>query len=328
MEDLEVKYVLITGVGGFVGSHLADFLLNKNFTVIGIDTVNKHNLRNLKHIKNQNFIYIKGDLRKFSAIERKLKYNISEIYHLASVVGVNKYISDPSELINNNIISSMNVINFCIKKKIKLIFTSTSEVYGKNPKVPWSENSDRVLGPPNVSRWSYSSSKSLIEHMINSNKTKLNFVIVRYFNVYGPRQNPIFVISNSLHKILNKNKPLIYDNGKQTRCPTYITDAIMATYALSKEKKANKKTFNVGNEKEYTIKKIVESCLHLSGNKNLGYKNFITKKKYGPEYEDIFRRVPDCTMLKKHIKFKIKIDLKTGLKKTIEWIKHNPWYLD
>ena len=126
-------------------------------------------------------------------------------------MGVNRYMEDPMSLIDIGVLGTRNLIKMCHENKIRMLFTSTSEVYGKNPNIPWKENDDRILGSTNIDRWSYSTSKALCEHMLFGmyHKHKWPMSIVRFFNVYGPRQKPIYVVSKSIHRVLN-NKPLSF----------------------------------------------------------------------------------------------------------------------
>ena len=132
---------------------------------------------------------------------------------------------------------------------MRILFTSTSEVYGRNPAVPWSEDGDRVLGATSVDRWSYAASKGVCEQMLYGvhRKTGLPFSIVRFFNVYGPRQTPIYVVSQTVQRVLNGERPDLYDGGGQTRCLTYVDDAIEGVIAAATKPEAIGEVFNIGN---------------------------------------------------------------------------------
>lgn len=321
--------VLVTGGAGFVGSHLVDALLKKNYHVTVFDAASiekAHNLNEAK--KNPLFKYVQGDIRDKSAIEKVIHPQLKTIYHLASIVGVHKYMEDPFGLIDITIGGTRNVAELALKNNVRLLYTSTSEVFGKNPKVPWDEDDDRVLGSTQVDRWSYSSSKAICEHMLLAlfKQKKLPVTVVRYFNVYGPRQSPIFVVSQSVHRILNGERPLIFDGGGQTRCFTYVDDAIKGTIMAAESEKTLGEVFNIGNNKEITVKEVVDLAIQYSG-KNVQAENVNTQEKYGKVYEDIPRRVPAVEKAKRVLGWQVEVSHTEGIKKTVEWSEKNTWWL-
>ena len=210
------KKVMVTGAAGLIGSHLIEKLLSLDYEVHGLDIVDIKTNKNLEPVKKNNkFFYYKGDVRSLEDLNSFFQNDASVLYHLASVVGVNRYMEDPMSLIDIGILGTRNLINMCHKHNIRMLFTSTSEVYGKNPNIPWQEDNDRILGPTNIDRWSYSTSKALCEHMLFGvyHKDKWPMSIVRFFNVYGPRQAPIYVVSKSIHRVLNGKAPELYDGA-------------------------------------------------------------------------------------------------------------------
>ena len=321
--------VMVTGAGGFIGSHLIERLLKDGKEVYAFDIINLNECLNLTEVKKHpNFFYFQGDIRNDEDITKFFQSDASIIYHLASVVGVRYYMQDPLSLIDITINGTRNLIKHCSEKNVKMLFASTSEVYGKNPNTPWNENADRVLGDPSVDRWCYSSSKALIEHMLFSlyRKNILDFSTVRFFNVYGPKQNPIYVVSQSIYRILNNLEPDLYDGGNQVRCFTYIDDAIEGIIRAGTYKKASGEVFNIGNQVPTKIKEILEICMKESGT-NININNVSTSKLYGDVYQDIDNRIPDCSKADKILDWNAKIQAKEGIRKTINWIKSNPWYL-
>ena len=167
------KKVLITGGAGFIGSHLVKKLLKVGAEVHVIDIIPLAKAHRLKEVSNnKNLIYTEGDLRSKHQIKSWYQNDASYLYHLASVVGVQNYISDPLALIDIVVGGSRNLFELAASNNTRVIFTSTSEVYGKNPNTPWEESFDRVLGPTSIDRWSYSSSKAVCEHMLFALKKK------------------------------------------------------------------------------------------------------------------------------------------------------------
>ena len=321
---------MITGVAGLIGSHLAEKLLTLNHDVYGLDIVDKDLNRNLDNIRDhKNFKYFKGDVRSHDDLNLFFQNDADVLYHLASVVGVNRYMEDPLSLIDIGILGTRNLISMCHKNKIRMLFASTSEVYGKNSSIPWQENSDRVLGPTNIDRWSYSTAKALCEHMLFGmhHKDGWPMSIVRFFNVYGPRQNPIYVVSKSVYRVLNGISPELYDGGLQTRCFTYIDDVIDGIILAATLDKAIGNIINLGNTIESTMSEVVNEVLCAS-NSNLKITDIKTEERYGDVYEDILRRVPNVSKAYNLLKWKPKTSMQDGIKKTVTWATENDWYLN
>ena len=206
---------------------------------------------------------------------------------------------DPMSLIEISIIGTKNILDKCILHDVRILFASTSEIYGKNSNGPWKEDYDRVLGDPSVDRWCYSTSKALVEHMLFglSKTKKLKFSTVRFFNIYGPRQNPIFVVSQSIYRVLRDENPDLYDGGFQTRCFTYIDDVVDAIFLVGTEKSALGHVFNVGTDVSTKIKDVIELCLR-KGNSDQKPNLIKTQEKYGMVYQDIENRSPDNSKIK------------------------------
>jgi dTDP-alpha-D-glucuronic acid decarboxylase len=152
--------------------------------------------------------------------------------------------------------------------------------------------------------------------------------VVRYFNVYGPRQNPIFVISQSIHRILNGRQPLLYDSGDQTRCFTYVDDAVAGTLLASDSDASIGEAFNIGSMTETKIRDVVELAIKLAGVDSVASAEAIdTEAHYGARYEDIPRRIPDSTKAQRELGWRLEVDVDEGIRRTIDWARANPWYL-
>ena len=321
--------VMITGAAGLIGSHLAERLLDLGHEVHALDTVDIEENMNLVNVKNhENFRYYQNDIRSDNDLCDFFQSDASVVYHLASIVGVNKYMEDPLSLIDISIIGTRKLIELCLNNNVRMLYASTSEVYGRNSDIPWSENSDRVLGPTNIDRWSYSTSKALCEHMLFGvhHKNAWPMSIVRFFNVYGPRQNPIYVVSKSVHKVLNEISPELYDGGEQTRCFTFIEDVIDGLILAATIDKAIGQVINLGNPVENSMSEVIAAVLEAAKSK-LKPINISTKKRYGDVYEDIPRRVPDVSKAKDLLGWTHKTSMNEGVRKTVLWAKKNSWYL-
>ena len=156
----------------------------------------------------------------------------------------------------------------------------------------------------------------------------LPVTVVRYFNVYGPRQNPIFVISQSIHRILNGHQPLLYDSGDQSRCFTYVDDAVAGTLLAADSGAAIGEAFNIGSMTETTVRDVVELAIKIANVDSVSVPETVdTAAEYGARYEDIPRRIPDSTKAQRQLGWRLQVDVEEGIRRTIEWARTNPWYL-
>ncbi len=313
--------VLITGGGGFVGSHLADAFLQRGDEVFVLDTGSVQKTRHL--VGNPLFHYVRDSVFNLEIIEG-LVARCDLIYHLAAVVGVEHYVGDPYEVLNVNVNGTQNVLKLAFKHGKKVVFGSTSEVYGRNPKVPWREDDDRVLGSTKIDRWCYSTSKAVGEHFcLAYHRMGLPITITRYFNVYGPRLDKLDVgriITIFMGQLL-RNEPLtVIGDGMQTRCFTYIEDCIRATMAAGLEAGTDGEVFNIGTNVETTVLDLAKLMIEVGGSKSTI--KFVDKEAvYGSSYEDIPRRVPDNTKMRTILKVANDIPLRDGIARTIDWFR-------
>jgi UDP-glucose 4-epimerase len=312
--------VLITGGGGFIGSHLAEGHLKRGDTVWGVDTGMNLKVRHL--LDNPKFHYVKASVLDEGAMEAFV-IRADLIYHHAAVVGVEHYVDDPFNVLNVNILGTLNLLRLAHRHGKRLVFASTSEVYGRNPKVPWKEEDDRVLGATTTDRWCYSTSKAAGEHYAWAfQRMGLEVSVVRYFNIIGPRLDKIDVgrvITIFMGQIL-RNEPLtIIGDGLQTRCFTYIDDAVRGTMAAGIKKQAIGGVFNIGDDRETSILELAETMNKICGRDPKNLKFVKQEQIYGSRYEDIPRRVPDVTKMKKILGVTPKSTLTQALTATCNW---------
>jgi len=322
--------VVVTGGYGFVGSHLVTRLLDRGDTVTIFDFAKNTRDSSIDFDRYPNFRFVQGDVTDLTALEAAITPDVDKVFHLASVVGVNRYVEDPMRVVDVSVTGTRNVLDLSRRHGARFVFTSTSEVYGKNPNTPWAEDDDRVLGSTRTARWSYSTSKAMAEHMVFAmhDAYGLPVTVVRFFNVYGPRQNPIFVISQSIHRILNGREPLLYDTGDQTRCFTYVDDAVAGTLLAADSDSAVGEIFNIGSMTETTMRDAVDLAIKIANVDSVSSTAaFNTAERYGARYEDIPRRVPDSTKAQRELGWRLQVDLEEGIRRTIEWARANPWYL-
>lgn len=314
--------ILVTGVAGFIGSNLIEPLLNKGYQIIGIDNLSQGNIRNVESfLNNPGFQFFKEDVRDMNSLKTICK-DIDRIIHLAAFK-IPRY-SDAMDTLLINIETTRNVLELARIKKSKLLLASTSDVYGKNPQVPFNEDSNSVIGNPTVKRWSYAISKMYDEQLCFAYQSRYSIptVIMRFFGSYGPNQHigwwggPQSVFIDAALK----QQPLeIHGNGLQTRSFTYIADTVKGIIGCLESDKTNGEVVNIGSTEEVTILHLAERVWKLTnGDSSEPRIKMIPYETFG-KYEDVMRRVPDITKAKKLLHFNPSYSLDEGLGITIRW---------
>jgi len=307
--------ILVAGGAGFIGSHLCEALVNKNYSIICVDNLGTGKLENLKNIiKNKNFKFIKHDIRQPLKLNEKLDF----IFHLASYASPPYYQKYSIDTLMTNSLGTFNILELAKKNKARFLITSTSEVYG-DPKIhPQKETYWGNVNPVGV-RSCYDEAKRFAESLTMEymRKFKLDIRIVRIFNTYGPRlqKDDGRVISNFIYQALNNLPLTIYGDGSQTRSFCYVSDMVEGLLKMMFTEKAKNEIINLGNPGEFTIKEAAFLIKEL-----IGSKSKIVYKKL-PE-DDPTRRRPDITKAKKILNWQPKINLKQGLIETINWFKN------
>ena len=314
--------VLITGGAGFLGSHLSDGFIARGDEVFVLDTGSIAKVRHL--LSSARFHYIHDSIFNAEIID-SLVAKADLVYHLAAVVGVEHYVGDPYETLNVNVNGTQNILRAAYKYGKRVVFSSTSEVYGRNPKVPWREDDDRVLGATTIDRWCYSTSKAVGEHFcLAYHKLGLPVTVVRYFNVYGPRLDKVDVgrlFTIFMGQLLRGVDLTVIGNGEQTRCFTYVTDAVAATIAAGIRPEAEGQVINIGVDVETSVLEFAKLMLELFGETTSKIRFVTQEDVYGKSYEDIPRRVPDNSKMKKLLGVEPKIALREGVKLSIDWFR-------
>jgi UDP-glucose 4-epimerase len=303
---------------------LAKRLLQRGHSVVGIDNLSYGLLRNIEFAKNNpNFEFIMGDIAN-PLIMNNIKADV--VVHLASQK-IPRY-TNALRTLEENYLMLRNVVQKCIHDRSKIIFASTSDVYGKNPKIPFSEESDLVMGPTNVKRWAYALSKMYGEQYIIANHDEygLTYTITRFFGSYGPNQNLSWwggPQSVFIAKAFRQEPIEIQGDGSQTRTFTYVDDTVSALVLCIENEKSDNEIFNTGgkSESEITIKDLAILIWSLvNGEHSKPKLNYIPYSSFG-KYEDVMRRVPDISKLRSYFDFQPEWDLVKGLSTTIEWQK-------
>jgi len=323
--------VVVTGGYGFIGSHLVSALLARGDSVTVFDFAKNTRDTSIDFDTHPNFRFVQGDVTDLAALGQALTPGVDTVFHLAAVVGVKNYLNDPLRVLDVNVIGTRNVLELSHRNGTRVVFASTSEVFGKNPNPPFAEDDDRVLGSTRTARWSYSTSKAMAEHLVFAMHSAhgLPVTVVRYFNVYGPRQAPIFVVSQSIHRILNGHAPLLYDSGDQTRCFTYVDDAVAGTLLAADSDAAIGAAFNIGSMTETSMRDVVDLAIKVADVDTVSSAEGVdTETRFGGRYEDIPRRIPDSTKAQRELGWRLEVTVEEGIRRTVEWARANPWYLD
>jgi UDP-glucose 4-epimerase len=298
---------LITGGAGFIGSHLADYLLQRGESVIVIDNLSTGRFSNIEHLEGRSGFecYIE-DVRHESLTDELIR-RADRVYHLAASVGVRLIIDKPTESLINNIVSTEKVLRSASRYRKPVLVTSTSEVYGKSTREKFSESDDRVMGPTDKSRWGYANSKATDEFLAMAyyQETRLPVVIVRLFNTVGPRQTGQYgmVIPNFVSQALRGLPITVYGDGEQTRCFIHVRDVVPALAELLTQPSAYGNVFNLGSNREVSVGKLAEMVVKATGSRSEIVKVPYSEA-YPPGFEDMQRRVPDIAKVASMIGFR------------------------
>ncbi len=315
---------LITGGAGFIGSHLAEALLDQGQHVIAIDDLSTGRIENIDHLlPHPNFQFVYENIRTETVMDR-LVSECDTIYHLAAAIGVELVIKDPVRTIETNLIGTEIVLRLARRYRKMVVIASTSEVYGKSEAIPFREDGDRVMGPTIKSRWSYAESKAMDEFLALAYHQQFGVPVIigRFFNTVGPRQTGTYgMVIPRLARQAAAGQPLtVYGDGQQTRCFCHVKDAVRAVVGLSQEAKAIGEIFNIGSSEEITILDLAKRIRSRAGSQS-EIKLIPYDQAYGAGFEDMRRRVPDTTRIKAAIGWQPTIGLEQTLDEVIAQFK-------
>ena len=295
-----MKY-LITGGAGFIGSHLSDALIARGESVTVLDNLSTGNRSNIEQLlSHPNFKLVEGSILDTDLVDNEVR-SIDHVLHLAAAVGVFNIIDKPLQSLTTNLRGTENILEAASKHNKEVLIASSSEIYGKNSSGPLNEESDRIVGSPLKSRWSYSEAKAIDESMAIFYHLEKSLIvrIVRLFNTVGPRQVGHYgmVVPRFVAAAL-KNEPLtVYGTGDQTRCFCHVYDAINGILAVIDSEKTIGDAFNVGNNFEVTIAELARQVIKQSFSKST-VERISYESAYSAGFEDMQRRVPDISKIK------------------------------
>lgn len=316
---------LITGGAGFIGSHLAERLLERGDQVLLMDNLSTGSMENIRHLKKYERMHYFLEPLENRQLLAELVDEADVIFHLAAAVGVKLIVESPVRTIETNVNGTQMVLEAACRKR-KLVFAaSTSEVYGKNTNVPFHEDADLVLGPTTKGRWSYAASKALDEFLALSywKEKKLPVVIVRLFNTVGPRQTGRYgmVLPNFVRQAVEGSPITVYGTGKQSRCFCDVNDAVEAILRLATTDEAVGEVVNVGNDDEITIEDLASLVKERVGSSSrIDYIPY--DQAYEPGFEDMFRRVPCVEKLEALTGFRPETSLPEIVDRVISYVRN------
>lgn len=309
--------VLVTGGAGFIGSHLAEALLDQGHQVMIVDDLSTGRFENIAHLTgNPNFHFAIESITNEVVMDR-LVSECTQIFHLAAAVGVKLIVDKPVHTIETNIMGSDAVLKAALRYRVKVLIASTSEVYGKGNAIPFSEDDDVVLGPTSRHRWAYAASKMVDEFLALAyhHERDLPVVIFRLFNTVGPRQTGRYgmVIPRFVQQALKGEPVTVYGDGQQSRCFLHVHDAVRAIIALSECPEAIGQVFNIGSEQEVSMFDLAKNVLDLvnkhKGNPPSKYDEgeivlIPYEEAYAEGFDDMRRRVPDISKIHRYTNWK------------------------
>jgi UDP-glucose 4-epimerase len=316
--------VLITGGAGFVGSHLAEALLERGDEVFVIDNLSTGSIDNIVHLKGQRKFHYTIDTVTNEPVLAELLDRCDVVVHLAAAVGVKLIVEAPVHTIETNVHGTEVVLKHANKKKKLVVLASTSEVYGKSATVPFREDADLVLGPTQKHRWAYACSKMIDEFLALAywKERKLPVIIVRLFNTVGPRQTGQYgmVVPTFVRQALAGHPITIFGEGTQSRSFTYVGDVVRAMVALMNEPRAVGQVFNIGNVGEISIGDLAERVRTLAGS-NSEIVRIPYEQAYEAGFEDMPRRVPDISKIQALVKYEPTVELDEIITRVIEYFR-------
>ena len=317
---------LITGGAGFIGSHLAEALLNAGHDVDVIDNLSTGSIRNIGHLKpNPRFKYAIDTLTNEPLLAELVDRN-DVIFHFAAAVGVKLIVEEPVHTIETNVHGTEVVLKHANKKKKKVVIASTSEVYGKSTDVPFREDADLVMGATVKHRWAYACSKAIDEFLALAyyKERGLPVIIVRFFNTVGPRQTGQYgmVLPSFVRQALAGEPITVFGDGTQSRSFTYVGDVVECLLKLVSEPRAVGQVFNIGNMEEVTILRLAEIVKERTGSSSTI--EFVPyDKAYEAGFEDMPRRVPHLGKVQNLVGYEPKVQLNEIITKVIEYFREH-----
>lgn len=316
---------LITGGAGFIGSHLAEALLARGDHVAVLDDLSTGSIRNIEHLRDHPHFRYRVDNVENRSLVAEMIDGVDAVFHLAAAVGVRLVVENPVRTLETNLRTTEVVLEMANKKQKPVLIASTSEVYGKSDKIPFSETDPSAIGPSSLARWGYACSKLMDEFLGLAywREYGLPVVVVRFFNTVGPRQTGRYgmVLPNFVRQALGNLPITVYGDGQQQRCFGYVGDVVRGTVALMDAgEPAYGELFNLGNNEEVSIRELAERVIQRSGSASeivlVPY-----DQAYAPGFEDMRRRVPDLSKAREIVGYQPTVGLDEIIDRVIEYYR-------
>ena len=320
--------ILVTGGAGFIGSHLVEALVSRGDEVWVLDDLSTGRIENLKTLQHEPRLhFVEGSVMDAGRV-RALTEPVDFVFHLAAAVGVKFVLENQLRSLLTNIRGSENVLEAAHKAGNKpVVLFSSSEVYGKGTRVPFTEDQDRLFGPSEVLRWSYAIGKAVDEYLAMgySQERHLPVVVVRCFNTCGPRQSGAYgmVVPRFIQRALRGEPLLVYGDGRQTRCFSYVGDVVRGTLMLADEPRAFGQVYNIGTEEEISVLDLAHAVKRAAGSASpIQFVPF--EQVYGDRFEDMERRVPSLQRIRDLVGYEPLCSLRELLRITVESCRDRP----
>jgi UDP-glucose 4-epimerase len=306
--------ILITGGAGFIGSHLAERCLREGWSVSVIDDLSTGSFDNIAHLKGTPGFDYTIDTVFNAPLVAELVDGCDAVFHLSAAVGVRLIVESPVRTIETNVHGTEVVLRAAAKKGKRVVVASTSEVYGKSTKMPFSEQDDLVMGSTTVGRWSYACSKALDEFMglAYFHEKKVPVTVIRLFNTVGPRQTARYgmVLPTFVRQALLNEPMTVFGDGRQRRCFGYVLDVVEALVRIVQRDQVIGEVINIGNDEEISIAALAAQIRSQLGSKS-DIVNMSYEQAYGPGFEDMLRRIPSLAKLERLVGFRPRTPLHT-----------------
>ncbi|MDP8924857.1 MAG: GDP-mannose 4,6-dehydratase [Chloroflexota bacterium] len=318
---------LVTGGAGFIGSHLVEALLARGYDVHVLDNLATGAGENLAHLRTNPRLRVTVDSILNDGVIDRAVAEADVVFHLAAAVGVKWVLDNPLASLETNIRGTDLVLAAADRHRRPVLIASTSEVYGKNDSGPLREDDDRILGSSRLSRWWYATAKAADEALASAywQERQLSTIAVRFFNTIGPRQRGRYgmVVPRFIGQALRHEPITVYGDGQQTRCFTYVEDVVRCVIALTECENAWGEVFNVGRPDEISIAELAHRVIELTGSRSeVVYVPYA--EAYGTGFEDMRRRIPDVTKLRRAIGYAPDTPLVVALQRIIAAFAANP----
>lgn len=311
---------LVTGGAGFIGSHLVEALLSQGHHVTVVDDLSTGRFRNIAHLTEHPMFSFAIETITNETVMDRLASQCDVIFHLAAAVGVRLIVEQPVHTIETNVLGTDMVLRLAHRYRPKVLVASTSEVYGKGVRVPFGEEDDRLIGPTSKSRWAYATSKAVDEFLALAyyQTKKVPVVVTRFFNTVGPRQTGRYgmVIPRFVDWALAGEPIQVYGTGGQSRCFCNVADSVRAIIGLVNEPAAEGEIINVGNDEEITIENLALQIKAMTGSSS-EIVHVPYDEAYAPGFEDMQRRVPDISKIRRVTGWQPQITLEQTLAQVI-----------